>query len=772
MPIVRLRSQSARPVAAAFGLILVLALGLVTTQAASTSFWLVSTQNDFLKGEVEQLTVDTDGRVMLGPSIETLSQTSTPAVWRLALDTNGNVWAGTGNEGKVLKVDKSGNTTTVFDATELEVHALAAGPNGVMYAGSSPDGKIYKITPDGKSEPFFDPEDKYIWSLLVGPDGSVYAGTGEKGRIFKIAPDGKGSMFFDSGATHVTALAWDPKGSLLVGTSSPGRVVRVDASGKGFVLLESSYKEIHSIRLSSAGTIYVTAVGTGTTSTEPSEKPSTTESTSTPIATVSTEVTVTAIGDTAIVTPSTSGHAETRSSSGTAKGAIYRIAPDGDWSEVWTSTDDSPYDVVIEPNGSLLVATGDKGKLYRVTGDPALSTLVTRATSQQITGFAQDNAGHVYCATSNPGRILRFTTSQAERGTYTSDVKDTTTVSTWGAIRWRGTAPSGTSITVQTRSGNTKTPDSTWSEWSKPYTNANGNGETIISPKARYLQWKAVLTGSGSASPILTSVTAAYLPRNSRPSIESITVHPPGVVFQRPYPTGEPEVAGFDTGTSDGRPPTSASSSGSSLSAPALGRKMFQKSLQTFVWRAEDPDEDKLQYDVWYRREGETDWKVLKRGIWDSLYTWDTTSVPDGTYVIKVVASDAPSNAPNGALTAERESPPFEIDNTPPVIDVAVPGQAAGKASFIVRDSHSPIQRVEYATNAGGWKLLYPVDGLLDSREERFEMPRDPASTSPIVLRATDTMGNVATAVIAAPGSSTSGVPATKPAAAKASAKP
>jgi sugar lactone lactonase YvrE len=760
--------------AAALSLVFALALGLVSTQAASTSFWLVSTQTDFLKGEVEQLTVDTDGRVMLGPAIETISQTSTPAVWRIALDTNGNVWAGTGNEGKVLKVDRSGKTTTVFDATELEVHALAAGPNGTMFVGSSPDGRIYKITPDGKTAPFFDPDDKYIWSLLVAPDGTLYAGTGEKGRIYKISPDGKGALFFETGTTHVTTLAWDAtKGALLVGTSSPGRVLRVDATGKGFVLLESSYKEVRAIRQSSAGTMYVTAVGAGGTATsEPSEKPSPTESTSAPIATVSTEVTVTAIGDTAIVTPSTSSQGQTRSSSGTAKGAIYRIAPDGDWSEVWTSTDDAPYDVVIEPNGSLLVATGDKGKLYRISGDPAMATLVTRATAQQITGFAQDSAGHVYCATSNPGRILRFTASQADRGTYTSDVKDTTTVSTWGAIRWRGVAPAGTTITVHTRSGNTKTPDQTWSEWSKAYTNASG--EPIASPKARYLQWKAVLAGSASATPVLTSVTAAYLPRNSRPTIESITVHPPGVVFQRPYPTGEPEVAGFDTGTSDGRPPTQAASSSSSavssLSAPALGRKMFQKSLQTFVWRAEDPDEDRLQYDVWYRREGETDWKVLKRGIWDSLYTWDTTAVPDGTYVVKVVASDAPGNAPNGALTAERESAPFEIDNTPPMIDVAIPGQTPGKALFIVRDSHSPIQRVEYSTNAGGWKLLYPVDGLLDSREERFEMPRDPASTSPIVLRASDTMGNVATAVLPAPAS-TSAAPATKPAA-KASAKP
>jgi sugar lactone lactonase YvrE len=726
----------------------------IMVHAASTSFWLVSTQSDFLKGEVEQLSVDSDGRVMLGPAIEALHQTSTPAVWRLAIDTDGNVWAGTGNEGKVIKIDKSGKASVVYDANELEIHALAPVAGGTVFVGSSPDGKVYKITSDGKTAPFYDPEDKYIWTLLAGPDGVLYAGTGEKGRVYKITADGKGSVLYEAGTTHVTALAWDGKGALLIGTSSPGRVVRVDpATGRGFVLLESNYKEIRAIRVSNAGSIYVTAVGASavTSSSSTTEKPSIDTTSSTPIASVSTEVTITAIGDTTVMTPTASTGSESRSS-GTKKGAVYRIAPDGDWDEIWSSNEDAPYDVLIEPNGSLLVATGDKGKIFRITGDPTVSTLVARAVAQQVTSFAQDAQGRLHYATSNPGRILRVTTKQAERGSYLSDVKDTSTVSTWGAIRWRAVTPAGSSIELFTRSGNTKNPDETWSDWSKPYTNASG--ETITSPKARYLQWKAVL--SGKASPILTSVTAAYLPRNARPTIDSITVHPPGVVFQRPYTTGDPELAGFESGTSDGRPPSQASSSSSISSistGPALGRRTYQKSLQTFVWRADDDDDDKLQFDVWYRREGETDWKLLKRGLWDGIYTWDTTSVPDGTYVIKVMASDAPSNAPSSALTAERESATFEIDNTPPTIDVAPAGvpSTPGKATFIVRDSHSPIQRVEYSTSAGGWKLLYPVDGLLDSREERFEIAREPTSTEPIVLRATDTLSNVATAVLPAP---------------------
>ena len=54
-----------------------------------------------------------------------------------------------------------------------------------------------------------------------------------------------------------------------------------------------------------------------------------------------------------------------------------------------------------------------------------------------------------------------------------------------------------------------------------------------------------MLTGKGE-SPVLTSVTAAYLQRNVRPEVTSVTVHPPGVVFQKPFSTGETEIAGFD----------------------------------------------------------------------------------------------------------------------------------------------------------------------------------------------------------------------------------
>jgi sugar lactone lactonase YvrE len=735
-------------------LVIALSAGVgLAVDAASTSFWQVSTQAEFLKGEVEQVSIDSDGRVSLAPSLEEVHDVGSPAVWRLLVDANDTLWAGTGNDGKVWKVERDGKATVAYDAAELEVHALAAVPGGGIYAASSPDGKVYRLPREGAATPFYDPEDKYIWSLAVGSDGTVYVGTGEKGRIYKVDREGKGTLFYDTETTHVTSLVWDPRGSLLVGTASPGRVLRIDPSGTAFVLLESAYKEIRGLRIAPDGQIYVTAVGvaSGGADTPVKITPDVT-STAGPIPTVSTEITVSAIGDTTVVTPSTSGLvSDSRSSGGMQKGAVYRIAPDGEWMIVWESPDDIPYDVVVEPSGALLIATGSKGKLFRLSGNPTLTTLVTRAEAQQITAFAQDRSGRLVLATANPGRILRIAATPTTRGTYLSEVKDTATVATWGAIRWRAATPSGSAVELYTRSGNTRAPDKTWSPWSKAYKSANG--ELIESPKARYLQWKALLTRSGSSAPLLTSVSAAFLPRNTRPVVDSITVHAPGVVFQRPYPTGDPELAGFDANTADGRQ-TLTPNAASSAPGPTLGRRAFQRSLQTFVWQARDNDGDRLQFDVYYRLEGDTNWKLLKRALFDEIYTWDTTSAPDGSYVIKVVASDSPTNAPPTALQGERESSAFDIDNTPPTIETRDARATPNVVTFTVRDGHSPIQRVEYAWNGGRWNLAYPVDGLLDSREERFELKLDASEggaqngSGAVVLRVSDALGNVATAVI------------------------
>jgi hypothetical protein len=308
-------------------------------------------------------------------------------------------------------------------------------------------------------------------------------------------------------------------------------------------------------------------------------------------------------------------------------------------------------------------------------------------------------------------------------------------------------------VEVFTRAGNTKVPDETWSDWAGPY--ATAAGSPITSPKARYLQWRAVLSG-GTASPVLTSVSAAYLQRNLRPRLESITVHPAGVAFQKPFSTGEMEIAGFEEEPMERRLANQGAGASAQAGSPTLGRRIYQRGLQTLAWKAEDDNGDELTYSVLYRREGETAWRTLRSGLSDTLTVWDTSSAPNGTYVVKVVASDAKAHPAELALTGEMESESFDIDNTPPAVTIG--GATRDGARFViaveVRDVDSPLARVEYSLDAQKWQTAYPRDGMLDARHEVFELRLEAeAAGRMLVVRATDALNNVSAGQLQLPAS-------------------
>jgi hypothetical protein len=719
--------------------------------ASSPKFFQAATQNEFLKGDVDNLSIDAHGQLTLGPVTELVYETSAPFLWSMIAAPDGSLLVGTGNEGKVFRIDAQGKGALFFDSTELEAHALALAPNGGVYVGTSPDGRIYKVDRGGGSTPFYSGDDKYIWTLAADAKGNVFAGTGDKGIIQKITPDGKASVFYKTNATHVTSLAFDKSGNLLVGTGSPGKVLRIDPDGKAFVLLDSPFQEIRALRFDDKGALYVAAIsgrpgsGGAPVSTELIDRP-TPETSRPPVPSVSAEITSMSIVD--VGGPASAG--STREDRRSPKGAVYRIAPDGVWDQLWESRDDSPYDLTFDPGGALIVGTGNKGKIYRLEGNPLRPTLVARAPAQQVTAFHRDSSGRLYYATANPGKVFRLSSERAPRGTYESETRDAQMVSTWGAISWRGTAAGGNKIELYTRSGNTETPDDTWSSWSSAYTNADGS--PITSPKARYLQWRAVLTGKGDG-PVLTSVTAAYLQRNLRPVVRSITVHPAGIVFQKPFSTGDPDLAGFEDQSTPERK-LAAQANSQSAGASSLGRRTYQKGLQTLQWKADDENDDDLTYDVLYRREGETTWKTLRKTVTESILVWDTTTIPNGTYFVKIVASDAPSNPLATALTGELDSAAFEVDNTPPTITVTNVRASGGRTviTFDVKDDHSPIRGVEYSPDGQRWRGVFPVDGIADSREEHYELPIEgDLGERGITLRASDAMNNVATTHVDAP---------------------
>ncbi len=431
--------------------------------------------------------------------------------------------------------------------------------------------------------------------------------------------------------------------------------------------------------------------------------------------------------------------ATTPPASPSRRSVLYRIDPSGTWEAVW-ETADVIYDIAVTDEGGVLTATGPEGRLYRV--EPSRDVLLlTGVDAKQITRFAgapKAGARLASFATANPGRVLSPGAGDQTPAMYVSGVRDSKSVATWGLIRWESAGP----VALYTRSGNTERPDDSWSDWAGPY--SRREGEAITSPAARFLQWRAVLTRPAAPpAPHLTSVTVAYLPRNSRPVVASITVHPPGVVFQRPFSTEDGAIAGLDEAAADARRPPGDSGP----PAPPPGRRMFQKGLQTIVWRGEDADADRLSYSLQYRREGEQAWRTLRTGLSDSIFVWDTATVADGRYVLRLTATDSPSNAADRALAADRETDPVEVDNTPPTVTVEIVRQAGGVRAVVrVRDAQSPIQKLEYSLGSGPWQLVYPADGLADSPDERYEIPlATEADAGRLMIRATDLLQNVTT---------------------------
>jgi len=119
----------------------------------------------------------------------------------------------------------------------------------------------------------------------------------------------------------------------------------------------------------------------------------------------------------------------------------------------------------------------------------------------------------------------------------------------------------------------------------------------------------------------------------------------------------------------------------------------------------------------------------MKDKLEQKFYSWDTNSMPDGAYYLKVVTSDEKSNPPNEVLTAERVSERFVIDNTPPTITEIASQPAPGPAGdpavtvrFRASDSASSIVRAQYSLDAGDWTIVPPVGGLSDSPVEQYSV--------------------------------------------------
>lgn len=705
----------------------VFASALVSAEGTRT--WTQSKYDDFTKGTSHGVAIASDGFLELAPAFKLVATTPASAVWATVVAPDGAIYAATGGPARVYRIEADGKAKAIFEPQELQVQALVVDKRGVIYAATNPDGKVYKVERVGAKAPvkdakvttlgdwtssvYFDPGTKYIWSLALDESGNLYVATGDHGQIFKVAANGEHSVFFKSDEPHIRVLAPDGKGNLIAGSDGSGLIYRITPQGEGFVLYSTPKREITSLAIDPAGNIYAAAAG---------EKHGGGASPSVTI--VVPGGNQNGSGSAGPGGPGSEGPVAINSTNPAVPGGseVYKLAPDGTPLRIWNSSDDLVYSLAFDLRGKLLAGTGNRGQIYEIDGRDDYVELL-KAGADQVTALTKSPDGGLYVSTSNLGKIFLLHDAAENEGSYESDVFDAHIFSHWGRAEFRGQG----NVELFARSGNVDNPDRNWSTWKRIDLE---KGAEVTAPPARFIQWKAILH-PGNPAPRVDEVSLNYLTKNVAPEFDDVNVSL-GTRYQTP-----PRPVNLEPGQRFDPQPNTVHDSDS------IGVK----------WNVHDPNDDQMVYSVYYRGERQSRWLLLKSGLSERFYSFDASLLPDGGYVIKVVASDAPSHSPEEALSSERESDHFDVDTTPPQIEdlkASLEGSAI-HVKFRAVDSFSPIKRAEYSLNAGDWHYLEPVGQLSDSKAESYDFSLPIAADQAgreqvVVVRAFDRYDNMSSA--------------------------
>jgi len=698
--------------------------------SAGTKFITCSDYNCLCQGEIDGIAISNNGEIILSSAMTSRIEIPEAVVWAMVSDGN-NIFIGTGHEGKVYKYTIANNSLgVIYDSEEMEVMALAIDKNNELYIGTSPNGKIYKMNKNGEVSVYAEIPEKNIYAMLMDKTGNLIVGTGENGRVYRIAKNGEAEVLMDTSETNITFLQLSEGGSILAGSYPNGILYKIDGKDS-FVIYDSDYDQISSI-ISKGNNWYIAGVSIAELSAgmQPQVLPpkgiSIDISSSEQSASGQQQVDTQKLQQQQMLFMK--GKKLTRTS------AIFKIDKDIRINKLYSSDENTVISMVGDDQSDIIYSTSPDNSLLlmRENGD---YYLIFKGKGV-VSNLMKDKRG-IWFATSSPSYLYKIDDAYGKKGVYESKVFDTMGISSWGKIKWFGKAAGTEAIKCYTRSGNTSVPDENWSKWSKAY--LNSEGENIESPKARFIQYKCELNSQdGKTSPILRDVSISYLEQNQKPSINKIELLP-GTVYEKMQSIAENKEQS-----------TNIQIAGIKVMPPSMQSAKTMQGWLTIKWEANDPNNDELIFDLYYADQTDMNWKVLKKDIKDNFYSFDTTMLPDGEYKFKVEVSDRISNTKENALSDYKVTDKyFSIDNTQPIIKLMDLKNAEGKLviNFKVEDEVSIIDSVEYASDLEHWYKLNPIDYVLDSKIEQFELKidKDYASRNIVVIRARDKAGNVAT---------------------------
>jgi hypothetical protein len=684
--------------------------------------WEIRSKDDFLKGKFDGISVSYDGILSLSPQEDKISGPEEEFYLSLLVSSEGVIYLGTGHGGKIYRIKKGGEPELYFQVPEMDVYCLARDKRGNLYAGTSPNGKVWKISDKGKGDIFFNPREKYIWDLLFVDGGLLLAAVGESGGIYEINREGEGRLILKADENHILCMNRHTNGDIFAGSGGKGLLYRISKEKKASILFESPYEEIKSIALDKEGHIYVAASGAVI-------KPKKDE---TPV-TLKAETAITVA-----VSPSPTVANEVSSLIQKQPSALYKIDKEGVAKRLWHSGEEFIYSLLWnETERKLIFGTGDKGRIYSVDKDEKTSLVIQKKSELVYSLLPYDSK--IYFLSNNPPDLSIFYSERRFKGEYLSRIMDTSTISSWGRIEWEATRPTGSTLQFQTRSGNSSHLSESWNNWSPPY--QKSQGEQVLSPKARYIQFKVMFkTQSAKTSPLLHKVSLFYLQANVGPAIKKLEVLPPNEIYLKP-PEQEEIIWGADVNISE------RAASKDKERALFVAKKAERKGYRTIIWEAADENGDALLFSCYIRGGNESQWRVLKEKWTDAIYAFDTFSYPDGIYFLKLVVSDIPSNPLGTELKSEKTSRPFVIDNSLPIIRNFKTERDRNKlkVTFSAVDALSYIKEANYLIRPDEWRSIFPVDGICDSKQEHFilTLPLPPKSDNLITVKVKDRHGNI-----------------------------
>ncbi|MBM3858348.1 MAG: hypothetical protein FJ395_01710 [Verrucomicrobia bacterium] len=678
---------------------------LTPALAVKTERWEVQTPADFMRGKLQRLTVASDGELRLGYNASKLGEFA-KEIWCSTVAPDGTIYFGTGSPADVYAIGKDRQAVRIATTDAVAVTSLACDAQGNLYAGTLPDGKIFKITPDKKSSDYCRLRSPYVWALALDKNGVLFAGTGADGKIYRIGADAKPEEWYTAEDSNILCLAFDPAdGSLLAGGSDRGLLYRVTAKGKGSVLHEFAEDEVKAILVS--GQDLFVAVNKQKVrrprAPVPGQRPSAGE-----FEALGAQLTAQYGAPAATRTTGRETPPETRMANLLA-GALYQRQANGrvDRWAYWDN--ESIHAIARDAEGGILLAMAGAGRVFRVPDGQHWELLFDFDEKQALT-LAVHNGRLAFVGMGNIGNAYLIDAQKSANGEYTSEARDCRFLATWGKLDWRAEG----AVTVATRTGNTALPDKTWSTWSQPLTKAPA---AISSPRGRYIQLRATLA------------------RQSEPCLRSLTLH-------LQVQNQKPEISALETGE---KPKTNVVTTAGAPAAPAPEqfRPKPASTIKRLSWRASDKDGDTLLYRLYYRAEGDEVWIPMLQGrtLRATEHSWDTDSIPDAWYRVKVTASDEECNPVGEALIAERISHSIKVNNARPIVsDLKFD---AGMLRGVARSKLSLIRFLEYSVDGAEWKFFAPADGVFDDREEIFGV-KLPLAAGPhtIAVRATDEDGN------------------------------